>query len=304
MIKKRLLKYYRLLQYVTKLSKIRRAKPDKRTIAKIGILVSISPDSEKFAKWHDGFTKALDLLEKDYTITYIYFHLTTGNLISQINECDFLIVKSSWRTPMDYFLRKNHKIIKPYLGLMISASNKGPSKREQAFYDVAWYETNWYRKNKLNHPNSFHAFGIDTLIMKKLNQEKKYDIIAVGAPRSYKLLDKLLDKEGKKLLIGDMKNTDSRSSKLIKALSLDHVIIEDFKDYATLAEKYNQSQVCYVPCKLHGGGERAVLEARACGIDVLIESDNPKLNELLDSPIWDSSYYAAQLKKGIQSIAK
>lgn len=43
------------------------------------------------------------------------------------------------------------------------------------------------------------------------------------------------------------------------------------------------------------GGERVVLEARQLGVDVQIEGDNPKLKELLSSPVYDHSYYAEQL---------
>ncbi len=43
------------------------------------------------------------------------------------------------------------------------------------------------------------------------------------------------------------------------------------------------------------GGERVVLEARQLGVDVKIEGDNPKLKELLSSPVYDHSYYAEQL---------
>ena len=72
--------------------------------------------------------------------------------------------------------------------------------------------------------------------------------------------------------------------------------------YDKLAEYYNKSKLCYVPCKLHGGGERAVLEARACNIPVKIENDNIKLKELLDSEIYSSEYYANQIDHGIKNF--
>jgi hypothetical protein len=53
--------------------------------------------------------------------------------------------------------------------------------------------------------------------------------------------------------------------------------------------------VVYVPDDVFGGGERAVLEARSLGVQVAIEDDNPKLKELLTSPIYDHVYYAQQL---------
>lgn len=58
----------------------------------------------------------------------------------------------------------------------------------------------------------------------------------------------------------------------------------------------------YVPDRYPDGGERSVLEGRALGINVVVEDDNPKLQELLTSPIYDHHYYADQLILGLESI--
>ena len=65
---------------------------------------------------------------------------------------------------------------------------------------------------------------------------------------------------------------------------------------------YNLSKNVYIPANIIGGGERAVLEARACNIPVEVEDDNPKLKELLYSPILDHHYYARQIEKGIHAV--
>jgi hypothetical protein len=59
------------------------------------------------------------------------------------------------------------------------------------------------------------------------------------------------------------------------------------------------SATVYVPDDYLGGGERAVLEARTLGVKVQIEPDNPKLAELVTSPIYDHAYYAEQLNYGL-----
>ena len=66
----------------------------------------------------------------------------------------------------------------------------------------------------------------------------------------------------------------------------------------------NQSKIknIYVPDSNFDGGERSVLEGRALGINVVVEEDNPKLQELLTSPIYDHRYYADQLMLGLESI--
>ena len=64
------------------------------------------------------------------------------------------------------------------------------------------------------------------------------------------------------------------------------------------------SKNVYIPASIQGGGERAVLEARACNIKVTIEDDNPKLKELLTSQIYDHHYYSDQLNYGIKKCFK
>ena len=73
--------------------------------------------------------------------------------------------------------------------------------------------------------------------------------------------------------------------------------------YAELAALMRSAGVVYVPDDVFGGGERAVLEARSLGVKVHIEPDNPKLRELLSSPIYDHAYYARQLAYGLDLLA-
>ena len=59
----------------------------------------------------------------------------------------------------------------------------------------------------------------------------------------------------------------------------------------------------YIPSTVQGGGERAVLEAKACGVVVRVEEDNPKLKELaalVDVP--GPMKYADGLHRALQSI--
>ena len=59
------------------------------------------------------------------------------------------------------------------------------------------------------------------------------------------------------------------------------------------------SQNVLVPDDWRGGGERAVLEARACGVTVLVAEDNPKLQSLREGPLYTTLYYAGQLELGL-----
>lgn len=88
---------------------------------------------------------------------------------------------------------------------------------------------------------------------------------------------------------------------IINGLLYDGVMVSDMITPENLADLYRASVLCYIPADLMGGGERAILEARACGIEVECENDNPKLKELCTGQIPDEYEYATALKKGILS---
>ena len=134
--------------------------------------------------------------------------------------------------------------------------------------------------------------------MKPLNIDKSYDVISIGNICRHKRPLKIQDLPGKKKIWLGFKKQDWFVSRLIKG----NVTVLDFVQYSELARYYNMSKLCYIPCTLHGGGERAVLEARACGVPVKIEPDNLKLKEMLDSEIYTSIYYADQIHKGITQV--
>ncbi|MCL4419168.1 hypothetical protein M1146_03640, partial [Patescibacteria group bacterium] len=90
------------------------------------------------------------------------------------------------------------------------------------------------------------------------------------------------------------------SMQIVSKLISNSVCVSDSVFPDVLAKMYNSSAQVYIPADINGGGERAVLEARACGRTVEVEFDNPKLKELLKVPVWDEHYYADQLKEGIE----
>jgi hypothetical protein len=70
-----------------------------------------------------------------------------------------------------------------------------------------------------------------------------------------------------------------------------------------LAALYRSTRLVVFPMATIGGGERALLEARACGATVQVAEDNPKLQHLLRvSPVPDHETYARQLLAGIEEV--
>ena len=247
----------------------------------------------KYNTWCDGFAEAIKMLmgNENYKIDFIN---DSDNKNINFKEYDLILFKESFNGAI--YNKYIKYITNTKIGLFISSSNIIPTDVEINKYDILFYETYWYYNyaNLKRHPLSFHAFGINTNIMKPYNYEKIYDNIFVGAIIDFKNPLKMINKQGNNLCIGAIidKNIEVQ-------LNNNNIIVEDYVDYLSLSNKYNQSKNCYLPCSLHGGGERALLEARACNITVEIDETNVKLKELLNSPIYDQNYYYSQINYGL-----
>lgn len=192
-------------------------------------------------------------------------------------------------------------------GLCLGGNTNQPivknSWQEIFNYDVVFYETSWVR-NYLNLKyldcSLVHAFGIDTDVYKDLGTTRDVDYLGVGAYARWKRWEKMLGKNGHRRVIGEyQRNNQDESQEIWDRLEAGGVVCKDMMPADKLVCEYNRAKTVYIPATIMGGGERAVLEARACGCNVEIEPDNPKLKELLDCPIYDVDYYVKQLKRGL-----
>jgi len=128
------------------------------------------------------------------------------------------------------------------------------------------------------------------------------DYLGVGAFAKWKRWEKMLGKTGHRRVIGEyQKGNPMESEEIWQMLEMGGIYCKDMVPAKALNCEYNRAKTVYIPAEIMGGGERAVLEARACGCNVEIEPDNPKLKELLTCPIYDIEYYSKQLKGGIES---
>lgn len=266
-------------------------------MVRVAIVYRIARNSLKYYQWHDGFTAAVDHLKHHYSCDVTRINIVDTNINDiEWNKYDVALLKFGFQDPiLSQIYNINNKQTK--LALCIS-SIKLPQGNELSWFDYFFYETEWYQTfAQLTHmDNAKHAFGIDTNVMKPMDIDKEYDYIFVGSIVGYKQPWLLLQKEGKKIAFGLADDSKYRNQ-LVEA----GVEVHSYIPYDELAVYYNKSRICYCPCRIDGGGERCVLEARACGLEVEIV-DNPKLQELLTSDIYSHTYYGDQLMAGIRSI--
>jgi glycosyltransferase involved in cell wall biosynthesis len=194
------------------------------------------------------------------------------------------------------------------------------------FYSVIFYESPWYAQFTglhREHRCAVRAFGVDTDTMRPRNPIAPRDIDAlfVGKFADYKRpLDLLyafadgivaevavgsgahLQEPLRVVAIGDFEPIAEypEGPDIVNALEAAGVEVWGNVPYRALGEVYRRSKVVVVPCNITGGGERAVLEARASGASVLVADDNPLLRELaLEMPIPSHLDYGRQLKVGL-----
>lgn len=269
--------------------------------------------------WKDGLWAALELLKQDFEIYKHNLKTSTGELPIHPDSADFILGWGAFGSPADKEIQARAKVQRehykrPYkTGLCIAGNAMHPGGLEN--YDVLFYETEWYKPQIEVHPNLVHAFGVNTDIFHYVGEVVKpgavrivnedntlWDYLTVGAFASWKRQSKICFKKGSKMAVGQIQKNNMRESiEIVGQLILGGCGVSDSVTPERLANFYRAAKKVYIPADINGGGERAILEARACGTDVEIEPDNAKLLELTGSPVWDHYYYATQIKKGIES---
>ena len=278
-----------------------RKKPKSPTNIKIALLYFIPKSNiEKYTNWTDGFTKGINIIENSYDVTWINLEdeLPTSD---DLKKFDFIIAKCCWNSKIDSHLRSLKKLKTP-CGIVISCSII-PKKNDAKFYKILWHQTFWYKQFLPDHKNIIHAFGVNSSDFNYKKTKKTIDVLSIGAITWYKRHEKLIDFPGEiKVVIGDTSISDSKQ--IINKLESNNIEVLEYSSQKELSNLINRAKTVFIPCEIDGGGERAVLEARLCGANVVIEDDNPKLKELLSSPIWDEKHYANQIKNGIEDLLK
>lgn len=291
-------------------------------------VVFFKPAEIPFASFDSGFVKAISLLADvfHYRITWVNLadyatnqNTTEGHSFS-LNEpitidldvdkifkrdpYDIIIVKSNWYWYPDTFARTYLRQVNSRLILAISGVAPPPSLPEMEVYDALLSETKWYMSQLTAHSNVLHAFGVDTSTMiAQPSVSKLYDVLGIGNIVGYKRPELLgtdahPDVSARKAWIGSV--VDDSLAQLLQSKGVE--ILQPVSP-ADLAKVINQARKVHIPSALEGGGERAVLEAKACGVEVEVEADNPKLQELAELPrVWSHRYYAQQIQLAITRI--
>lgn len=274
-------------------------KQDKK-IRSIAVIYYIPrTNKEKYENWSDGFTAAVNLLEQDYTVTWINLQ-DCKPTAKDLNIYDFILVKSCWDWIVDRYVRHLDGLI-VRRGIAISCAKPPHSFVAAWFYDILFYENDIYQNSIVEFPNKVRAFGVNTDTFKYVEMEKDIDVLVIGALVPFKRMHLLNNIEGdKKVIIGD---TNTEYATELRRILSPKVEILDYVSQDDLAVFINRSKLIFIPFSEKGGGERCVLEVLACKAKIQIAEDNKELQYLATQKVLSHYDYAESLKIGFNSIS-
>lgn len=269
---------------------------------RINVVHALPRTSSAFGKDEDGFSAAMRVLADRHDVRWLNVHPANPDHRKQrslICDADVVLVRSDWGWYPDRAAAAALARTARPCALLIAGSSRPPTLRQQMRYDALLFETPWYAQFVTEHPFAVGAFGIDTDVMRDLGRSRDIDHLFVGRLASFKRPLRLLDKPGQRVAVGDFA---SASEEIKRRLTDSGVELIDHVSQEELAQLYNRSRSVFVPCELQGGGERAVLEGRACGCAVEIADDNPKLASLLDAPVRSHRDYAREIERTLEAV--
>lgn len=243
-------------------------------------------NAEKYHRWEDGFTHAMrDYVAQNLRIDWLNLADVQPSR-EALSAYDAVLVKSGFQYIPDQYYRTHRP--KDTLSIIAVSSFAPPCPLSILYdYDVVWAEsrqqTASYLSSLLLHPHHFFAFGVNTSVFYPQNLPKDIDVLYIGAMEYRKrpwLINTLPGKV--KVAVGDINHPQAKE--ILPRID-SSVRLIPYVSQAELARLINRSHLVFLPHLPWGGGERAMLEARLCGTQVMFDSKNDNLNAWSEVPL-------------------
>lgn len=232
-------------------------------------------DSYRFNWWNDGLREAMRILELEHDVTY-------HEPYEDLPEVDWIFF---WEAPCTI----NSEYGDSYKKVMNSPQKKallfagGPIKYEWVKgFDHVFVESkiNKDEFDAIGVRNST-AFGVNTRIFKPQTVDKTYKTVTHGTCASWKrqgLAGEAIREHA--LIFGRDQATDRRPFDIARDFGAKVIDVEQsFEESNALI---NTAYIGLNCADFWGGGQRASLEAMACGLPIIVMNDSPKNCEYVE----------------------
>lgn len=232
-------------------------------------------DQYRFNWWNDGLREAMRILELEHEVTY---HEPSEDL----PEVDWIFF---WEAPCTH----DSEYGASYKKVMNSPQKKallfagGPIKYEWVKgFDHVFVESkiNKDEFDKLGVRNST-AFGVNTRIFKPDESEKTYTTVTHGTCANWKRQWLAGEAMGAQALVFGRDQEHDRYP-FIKAREWGAHVIDTEQSFEQANALINTARIGLNCADFWGGGQRASLEAMACGLPIIVMNDSPKNSEYVE----------------------
>ena len=268
----------------------------------LGVIVNMP--KEHFAHWQDGFRAALEVLAFDYHWNVYIYNLTESPKVPVNN--DFYLF---WGA-----LGEKQHMIRNFAkqGLIFGG---GPTYHSNLHnFDIIFAESRVdYLDFKRYGIKTVQAFGTNTKLFKPMKKEKVFDYTYPAAFAKWKRHDRFVEYVKKfeprpvSLAVGLMQ-PGGWEKECYEICEENGILTLPWVPPEALVHIYNASKNIVITADPNGGCQRTVLEAKSCGINVIIESESLKLKELnkltREDVItkWSHITYAKKLADAIEAV--
>lgn len=234
--------------------------------------------SGRYGLWNDGLYAAMKLLEQEHEVRY--FDTTEINQIHEFKPDRVLY----WEAPVTFAGkdRENYWAVQdlPFKKGLLFAGGEVRAEWCDGF-DLFFVESKVNEDDfeRIGKPWK-RAFGVNTQIMKPQKQGKAFDACFPATCASWKRHWLLADALHEKAAIAG-RYQESDPIGFIRARDAGAVVFPELSQDA-VAALINASHTLVNCSDVWGGGQRATLEAMACGVPPVVMADSPKNREYVE----------------------
>lgn len=249
----------------------------------------------RYGQWKDGLWLAMRHLEEEYEVFY--------QEPSEEIKGDIIIY---WEAPCTINGKDKDNWLKIYNNpkpkILLFAG--GPLKKEWVEkFKVVCVESkiNAQQCEEQGIPYII-AFGVNEQIMRPMNADIIYDGIHHGTCASWKrqwLVGEALGEKG--LVVGRYQSTDPMPFDKCKEY---HCTVMGEQPAESIARLLNKSHALVQTSDEYGGGQRATLEAMACGVPPIVMEDSPKNREYVEESGFGLIVYPnkEEIRRAVENI--